>query len=98
MNLFAWLSDHIQLIGWPTLIAIAWKTSAKVTKAVARFRNAEEELSNTQDTVNTVATNHLPHLQLELEKLNQAVPEGFGRLADGISGMRQDLLILLRKD
>lgn len=98
MNVLAWFSDHIQLIGWPSVVIFAWRMSSRVTKAVERFKTAEEKLGNTENTVNTLATNHLPHFQLELEKLNEAIPEGFNRLAEAVSGLRQDLLILLRKN
>ena len=93
---FAWLSDHIQLIGWPTIIIFVWKASYKITKYVTRLEDSEEALKNTSSTLNLVTTNHLPHMQVELEKLNEAVPSGFNRLSDAIAGLRQDLLILMR--
>jgi len=90
MNFLVWVSDHIQLFGWPSLIVLTWKISG-------RFFDFKKRLENTETTVQLLATNHIPHLQAELEKLNEAIPSGFDQMTDAISGLRQDLLIIATK-
>jgi hypothetical protein len=93
MKFFAWISDHLQLIAWPTVCVFIWKLRGVLVEYRDRFKKAET-------TVELLATNHLPHLQTELEKINGGIKDGFDRMSDGFTAMRQDLIILLnnRKD
>lgn len=88
MNFFTWLNNHLNLIAWPALLGIAWKISAKIKGYSDRFSKSEE-------TIELLATNHLPHIQAELEKINSGLDMGFTKLADGMSNLSRDLLILL---
>jgi hypothetical protein len=59
---FEWISQHIQLIGWPALVVCAWQ--------VARFfEKISNQASKTIGQIDTLATNHFPHMEASL--LNQ---------------------------
>lgn len=88
MNFLTWILSHLSVIGWPAIGIFIWKTSSKVKAYSDRFSKAEE-------TIELLATNHLPHIQTELEKLNNGIDIGFTKMADGMANLSRDLLILL---
>lgn len=90
-TLILWISDHFSLIAWPTVVIMAWKLSATLRGYKDRFEKAEE-------TIETIATNHLPHMQIELEKLNSSTSGGFDRVVDGLDNIRDIFLILNKKN
>ena len=57
---FEWAAQHIQIIGWPTLCIFAWQ--------VARyFERITNQASKTIGQIDTMATNHFPHMQESLQ-------------------------------
>jgi hypothetical protein len=56
---FEWVSAHIQLIGWPVLIVVAWRARGFVAEFTAKA-----------NAVHTAVTkwdgNHLPHMEQSL--------------------------------
>ena len=88
LNAFGFLSQNIHIAGWVALISISWKLSWKVSKffsdlsdSAYETKAAAERTKDMQQTINTVATNHLPHLQ-----------ETSGQMVEELKGMRRDML------
>jgi hypothetical protein len=63
---FEWLSNHLQLVGWPTLIALSWKAWRFLTKAELRFIASETHIKK-------MATNEFPHMQASLESIDRNI-------------------------
>ena len=55
-----WLSANFHVIGWTGLTIGVWKVSRFITKAESRVLTAEQQL-------NTLATNHFPHMEASLK-------------------------------
>lgn len=90
MNIISYLSDHLGLIGWPTLIALAWKTSRYISKVEGRIETAES-------TIGLVATNHLPHIQSGIDTISDGLDKGIDRLARSMDNLGTQILILASK-
>lgn len=73
------------------MVVLAWKVSSMLRGYRDRFEKAES-------TIETIATNHLPHMQMELEKLNASTQSGFDRMVDGLNNLRDIFLIVKNKD
>src|SRR5579859_8147614 len=96
LSAFSFISDHIHVAGWVFLITLSVKVSWKLSKFFNELSDSASESSLTaekvremQKTVETVATNHLPHLQ-----------ESSTALLEEIKGLRRDIFQFLvsRKD
>jgi hypothetical protein len=59
-ELFEWCYQHMGLIGWPALICFAWKASAY-------FSVARDQIVKTVTQIDTMATNHFPHMAESLK-------------------------------
>lgn len=57
---FEWASNHLHLIGWPTLIVIAWKVSKYFERGVI-------QITKTVGQIDQMATNHFPHMEESLK-------------------------------
>jgi len=71
-----WIDSHWQaLLGWITGIF----TLSKVLKAFAKLtisvNDVFERFLAAEQTLTLVATNHLPHLQAEMERMNDGVAD-----------------------
>lgn len=89
-----WIPNLINVGGWTALVTATWKIAL-------RFFSFNEKISKTEETVVALATNHIPHIQIELEKANaelayanRITQEGFDRMADAVQGLRTDLMII----
>ena len=72
-----WLSEHwTQLIGWSLVVAFLSRLLAVARKLI----NYGDGIDETKANLTLIMTNHLPHIQAELEKVN-----------DNISGLRADM-------
>jgi len=80
ISAFSFISSNIHLAGWVFLIGLAWKVSRFFTKA----SDALSKLDRVDETLNTVATNHLPHLEEHMNNIN-----------DTLRGIRQDILTIM---
>ena len=58
---FEYVSTHLQLIGWPTLVYLAWKVSKY-------FDRASHQIVKTITQIDAMATNHFPHMEASLTK------------------------------
>jgi hypothetical protein len=91
---FDWLSNHLHLIGWPTLIYACYR----IIKVTFRFGRAatlvEQRVLDGEATLHLVATNHLPHLELAMQDTNKSVQN----MHETLRGLRDDLRMLMVKD
>ena len=75
---FQFASNYVHLVAWPTICVFLWKAS----KAVQKFTDKVETTTN---QINTMATNHMPHVQdgiLELVELAKENNHRLERLID----------------
>lgn len=56
---FEYVLTHLQAVGWPAIVFIAWKFSKIVEKFV-------DKVTNTVSQIDTMATNHFPHMETSL--------------------------------
>ena len=76
LNAFAFVSDHIHIAGWVFLITLSFKISWKASKFLGDLsdnaddnKDTAEKIKEMQQTMNALATNHLPHILEELKGL-----------------------------
>ena len=65
LNPFEWVSQHLAVIGWPTVCLLAWKVSRFVTNLENRAVVAEAHITK-------MATNEMPHMQAALEEIQKS--------------------------
>ena len=73
----SWLADHVHIFGWPALLVFVWRTSRFFTKLSERAMTAENH-------INTLATNHFPHMEASLanqDVLLKSMDESLKRIA-----------------
>jgi len=56
-----WSLQHLHLMGWPTVVFLAWR-------AGSYFKKLQGDVVKTIDQIDTMATNHAPHMQMYLEE------------------------------
>lgn len=56
-----WIATHIQLVGWPALVGLAWT-------AGNYFKGLKHQVKETITQIDHMATNHFPHMQESLAK------------------------------
>jgi len=89
-SILSFVDQHIHLIGWPLLISVAWKSSQYVSKLQTRAENSE-------NTLQSLATNHIPHLQAGIDNIASSVDKGIDRLDKSLDLLGQNILILAKK-
>jgi hypothetical protein len=90
-----WAFQHLQVIGWPALVYVAWKVSSV-------FQKFMDQLEKTTSQIDTMAENHFPHMEKSLatqdvllHSVNESLKEiatntGRRRTADySVDGNRQ---------
>ena len=66
-----WLDSNWQAVcGWCTVIYLTYRVGKFFTDIVLKVKSVVERFEAAESTLVSVATNHLPHLQIELEKTN----------------------------
>lgn len=82
LNAFGFVSEHIHIAGWAFLIIASWKVSAKVTEFLSGMKDtskktieSSERIELMESTMNTIATNHLPHLQEGINTMNETLKD-----------------------
>ena len=81
---FSFISSHIHLIGWSTFIGLIWKLSWKASKFFNDATEALEKINTADKTLTSMATNHLPHLEMEMRNINAT-----------LQGLRQDIITVV---
>ena len=76
-NPFGWLSDHwAPLLGWSALVTFLYRVYLGLQKIVG----LGESIATAKADLELIKTNHLPHLQTEVEKVNE-----------NLMGLREDI-------
>ena len=63
-NPFEFITQHLQVIGWPALCFFAWKVSKY-------FERITTQASKTIGQIDTMATNHFPHMEESLKRQDE---------------------------
>lgn len=77
-DLLEWVSQHLQLIGWPTLIIFLWKARGYIDKFISGGELSDKRLLETYSIatelkigLDTLQNNHMSHLQDSMNKNNE---------------------------
>ncbi len=79
---FEWAYQHMALVTWPTLLGVGVRVAWKVSKY---FEHATTVATKAADQINTLATNHFPHMEASLSRqdvLLTSIDHNIGRMAD----------------
>lgn len=87
-NPLQWASDHWTQIGIGSALAAGMY---KIFHAITKVRKYLQGLTGAQSDLEHIKNNHLPHLQVELEKING----NLSGLRDDMRGHRDDLRAIL---
>ena len=71
---FEWVSTHIQTVAWPAVFLVIWRVSRWVTQL-------QSTATKTIGQIDTLATNHFPHMEASLQKQDALLAEMNGHLA-----------------
>jgi hypothetical protein len=85
-NPYVWALEHVSAIGWPALIIFAWRVATY-------FERLSTKAKNTIGQIDTLATNHFPHMQESLQKqdgLLQTMNESLKTIAQNSHRRRED--------
>src|SRR5665213_2174201 len=92
MELSQWIASH-----WTAFAALVggtytlYKLGSVITAVVSLIVSVTGRLKTAEQTLSLLATNHLPHLQAEMEKINTKQD----RTNEVLSEIHQDLLLVL---
>lgn len=71
MYFFQWIAIHWQVVcGWLTGLYILARYGRALTNLILSVNSIVLRFENAERTLGLLATNHLPHIQAELEKNN----------------------------
>lgn len=71
-----WLDAHWQaLLGWLTGLITLAKVGKYFTKMAISVNRVFERFEEAEQTLHLLATNHLPHLQTEMERMNEGIAD-----------------------
>ena len=57
---WVWVIEHLSAVGWPVIVVLAWKVSKY-------FERIAAQVSKTISQIDTMSTNHFPHMQTSLQ-------------------------------
>ena len=98
-NAFKFFSENIHILGWLSLVLFTIKTSFKLSQLINKVVVSVARLERTEATVELLATNHLPHLQIGIDQVTDAINESTSQTISELKGIRSDLFqVALRKD
>lgn len=82
-NPMMWASDNWpQLVGWTALVTFL----SYIYRWVKNIGGYANTLSETREDLSLIKTNHIPHLQTELEMINQRLE----KVNTNLEGLRED--------
>lgn len=85
MPVLNWIVEHwASLVFIGTAALIVYRFLKGWTSIVAWFHTSWNRFENSESTIHLIATNHLPHLQVEMEKVNEH-----------LAGIRDDLRFVM---
>lgn len=81
---FEYFVQHIQLIGWPAVVAVAWRAGTFLTKVEDRMLGIEQAITK-------AISNDLPHMQETLSGVQHSIDTlnlSINRVVDDIREIR----------
>jgi hypothetical protein len=76
-EVFAYIADHLHVIGWPVLIGFAWKFRGNLDAFLHSWEAMDARAQTTADTtavikqsVDKMSTNHLKHIEMSLASMD----------------------------
>lgn len=97
--IFKFFSANVHILGWGVVVISVLKVTWKASRFFDNIISSAGRLQQMESTVELLATNHLPHIQKELETVNTSVKELKDELIVEIRGLRNDLFqMAIRKD
>lgn len=79
-----WMLQHLQLLGWPTVVFAIYKLTRFLDKVLSRLESAEKNLD-------LLANNHFSHIEESLI----SIADTFERMEPSLSSMNTNIQILL---
>ncbi len=67
---FEWASQHLHLIAWPTIVFFVGKVAWSGAKF---FTETKTKVDTTIGQINTMATNHFPHMEKALLNMDKNI-------------------------
>ncbi len=61
-----WVFQHLQLIGWPAIVLVAWKASRFISKL-------EDRALAVETNIQEMKSNHLVHIETSLEAIDSGI-------------------------
>jgi hypothetical protein len=75
-----WIIEHFSALGWPALCYGVWKGARLLTQVEERAIQAEQH-------INTLATNHFPHMEASLANQDNLLKSMDGSLKTMVSSL-----------
>jgi hypothetical protein len=98
-NAFKFFSDHVHILGWLSLIVFALKVSWKLSRFFDGLAASFAKTEKMESTVELLATNHIPHLQIGIDKVDDTLQNLRSETIAELKGIRSDLFqVALRKE
>ena len=96
-----WIDAHWQaLLGWLTGLITLVKVGRYFAKMAVSINRVFERFAEAEQTLHSLASNHLPHIQMEMEKVNEGIAD-LKITTDGsnelLAGVREDIRAVLDK-
>jgi hypothetical protein len=92
MQFFQWIATNWQTVcAWIGGLYTLYKLGSIVTSVISLFTSMSARFKNAEDTLMLLASNHLPHIQTELQNLNNKQDKAHEVLAE----IRDDLRLSL---
>lgn len=67
---FEWASQHLHLVAWPTIVFLVGKATWVTAKF---FTETKQKVDTTIGQINTMATNHFPHMERALLNMDKNI-------------------------
>lgn len=92
MQFFQWMATNWTAVcAWIGGLYSLYKLGSIVTAIIGLFTSISNRFKEAEDTLTRMATNHLPHIQAELEKFNTQKE----RTNEILAEVRDDLRLVL---
>ena len=97
-SVFNFISQNIHIAGWISLIIFVAKFSWKASTFFEGVYKSVEKTTRMENTIESVAHNHLPHLQESINEVNINLALLKTELILELKGVRSDLFQVALRD
>lgn len=87
-NFWEWAAQHIQVIGWPALLTIAWRLRGAVDKVMTKWASMDTRSTETlavtealKADLQVIGSNHLSHIEKDMAELNKKYDQSLETLS-----------------